>query len=267
MLDIISEAFFINGILAILTTSLITAPLGSVMVWNRLSYMGDSIAHSSLLGVGLSLILQINMSLGVLAVAFLLAIIVSLVMDKIHSIDAILNIMTSVVMSVSMVLLSFVPMSGERIMHSLFGDVLMVSKGDLLEMLFVAVSGVLALIYRWKYWIAVSMSYDLSSSAGIRARRVKMEILVVSALAIVLFSRSVGILLITSFLIIPASVARLMSETPVQMVIISVVASVISGVLGLFLAARFDTFPGPMIIITSFLLLLFVHVFKIRSKS
>ncbi|MGN7661915.1 MAG: metal ABC transporter permease [Anaplasma sp.] len=267
MLDIISEVFFINGILAILTTSLITAPLGSVMVWNRLSYMGDSIAHSSLLGVGLSLILQINMSLGVLAVAFLLAIIVSLVMDKIHSIDAILNIMTSVVMSVSMVLLSFVPMSGERIMHSLFGDVLMVGKGDLLEMLFVAVSGVLALICRWQYWIAVSMSYDLSSSAGIGARRVKMEILVVSALAIVLFSRSVGILLITSFLIIPASVARLVSKTPVQMVVTSMAVSAVSGVMGLLLAARLDTFPGPMIIITSFLLLLFVHVFKIRSKS
>ncbi|ACZ49157.1 putative zinc transporter protein ZnuB [Anaplasma centrale str. Israel] len=262
MSNIIFEDFFINGILAILTASLITAPLGSVMIWNRLSYMGDSIAHSSLLGVGIALLLEVHMSLGVFVVAILLALIISLAMDRIHAIDTILNIMTSVVMSLSMILLSLVPSSGERVIHSLFGDVLMVGKSDLFEMAVIAIIGIVVLVWRWRYWVAVSVSRDLSLSAGIRAGQIKTEILVVSALVIVLFSRSVGILLITSFLTIPASGAKLISKTPVQMVIISVVISAVSGILGLLCAAKFDTFPGPMIIISSFAMLLLTHLLK-----
>ncbi|MFV9921768.1 MAG: metal ABC transporter permease [Anaplasma ovis] len=266
MSNIIFEDFFINGILAILTASLVTAPLGSVMIWNRLSYMGDSVAHSSLLGVGIALLLEIHPSIGVFVVAVLLALIISLTTDKIHAIDTILNIMTSVVMSLSMILLSLVPSPGERVMHSLFGDVLMVGRSDLLEMAAIAITGIFVLVLRWRYWVAVSVSRDLSLSAGIKAGQIKTEIFVVSALVIVLFSRSVGILLITAFLTIPASGARLISKTPVQMVIVSVVISATSGVLGLLSAAKFDTFPGPMIIIASFSMLLLVYLFS-KSKK
>ncbi|QLL66603.1 metal ABC transporter permease [Anaplasma phagocytophilum str. Norway variant1] len=260
MLDIISESFFINGVFAILIASIVTAPLGSMMVWNRLSYMGDSIAHSSLLGVGVATVLQMDASFTVLAVALILAVIISFVIDKVHSIDTVLNIMTSVVMSVGMVLLSFIPSSGERIIHSLFGDILMISSGELVQMLCISLVGVCVIIYRWKYWVSVSISYDLFLSTGISPRRIKMEILIMSALAVVLFSRSVGILLITAFLIIPASGARLLSRTPAQMVMVSMALSVISGIVGLMLSVRFDTFPGPMTIITSFFLLVLAHV-------
>ncbi|MDB1134979.1 metal ABC transporter permease [Candidatus Anaplasma sp. TIGMIC] len=262
MLNILSESFFINGICAILIASIITAPLGSMMVWNRLSYMGDSIAHSSLLGVGIAALLQVNASLTVLFVALILAVIMSFVIDKIHSVDTILNIMTSVVMSLGMIILSFVPSSGERILHSLFGDILMVSDNELLQMLIVSLVGVTIVVYRWRYWVSVSISRDLLLSTGINPRRIKMEILVMAALAVVLFSRSVGILLITAFLIIPASGARLLSKTPLQMVLVSAAISSLSGMLGLVLSVKFDTFPGPMTIITSFCCLVLAQIFS-----
>ena len=264
MLGIISESFFINGILAVLVSSMVAAPLGSVMVWNRLSYMGDSIAHSSLLGVGIAAALQLNVSLTVLSVALILAIAMAFFIDKVHSVDTVLNIMTSVVMSLGMVMLSFVPLSGERLIHSLFGDILMISQGELLQMFITSVVGLCIIFFRWRYWVSVSISYDLFFSTGISPRRIKMEILVMSAFAVVLFSRSVGILLITSFLIIPASAARIISKTPVQMAVISVAVSVLSGVTGLVLSVTFDTFPGPMTIISSFFLLMLAHAFGRR---
>ena len=262
MLSVISEGFFINGVIAVLIAGLVAAPLGSVMVWNRLSYMGDSIAHSSLLGVGIAMVLQVSTSLTVVAIAVVLAIIMSFVIDKIHSIDAILNIMTSVVMSVGMVLLSFVPYSGESVVHSLFGDVLMVSSKELLKMLAISLFGLCVIVYRWKYWVLVSISDDLALSMGINARRIKMEILVIASTAVVLFSQFVGILLITAFLIIPASVARKLSDTPIRMVIISAIVASLSGVLGLLFSVKFDIFPGPMTIITSFLFLLAAHAIR-----
>ncbi|MFV9838601.1 MAG: metal ABC transporter permease [Aaplasma endosymbiont of Hyalomma asiaticum] len=264
MLGVFSESFFINGILAVLVSSIVAAPLGSVMVWNRLSYMGDSIAHSSLLGVGIAAALQLNVSLTVLFVALILAVSMAFFIDKVHSVDTVLNIMTSVVMSLGMVMLSFVPLSGERLIHSLFGDILMISQSELLQMFVISMVGLCVIIFRWKYWVAVSISYDLFFSTGISPRRIKMEILVMSAFAVVLFSRSVGILLITSFLIIPASAARVVSKTPVQMAVMSVVISVLSGVVGLILSATFDTFPGPMTIIASFLVLMLMHTFGRR---
>ncbi|KJV68962.1 metal ABC transporter permease [Candidatus Neoehrlichia procyonis] len=265
MLEAISERFFVNAFIAIIIISMVTGPLGSCMIWHRFSYLGDSIAHSSFLGIALATIFQINILVSILLVAIVLAILMSLNFDKIYSTDAMLNIITNVVMSVGIVLLSFVSFVNDDIIHSLFGDILMISNSDLKKMFITAIVIISAVIYRWRSWLLVSVSQDLSISNGINVNIVRLEFLIVLSIFIAFYTQLVGILLITAFLVIPAAGARLITSTPVQMIIVATVISIVSGIVGLLLSVILDIFPGPLIIIVSFLLL--VVMFFIRRLN
>ncbi|AHC39290.1 metal ABC transporter permease [Ehrlichia muris] len=257
--EIINEYFFINGIIAILIMSLVTGSLGSFMIWKNLSYLGDSISHSSILGVALAVLLDISISSGILCISIIFALLLSYSINRIYSIDTVLNIVTNVIMSLGMILLSFFPTASNNIIHSLFGDVLMLTSKDLIIMALVALVIIILIIYRWKYWLIISISNDLSASEGVNVGFIKLEFLVILSVFIAFAAQLVGILLITAFLVIPAATARLVSKTPLQMIIISTIISIFSGITGLLLSERFDIFPGPLIIMVSFVLLLFMY--------
>ena len=259
MFEIVNEYFFINGMIAILIVSLVTGSLGSFMIWKNLSYVGDSISHSSILGVALAIMLNVSISSGILCISIIFALLLSYSMNKIYSIDTVLNIVTNVVVSLGMILLSFFPSANSNIIHSLFGDVLMLTSKDLIIMGLVALVVIILIIYRWKYWLIISISNDLSASEGVNIGLVKLEFLVVLSIFIAFAAQLVGILLITAFLVIPAAAARLISKTPLHMIVISTIISILSGIIGLLLSERFDIFPGPLIIIVSFMFLLCMY--------
>ena len=262
MFEIINEYYFINGMIAIIIVSLVTGSLGSFMVWKNLSYLGDSISHASLLGVALSILLNISISAGILCISVIFAFLLSYGISRVHSIDAVLNIVTNVTMSLGMILLSFFPSANNNIIHSLFGDMLMLGNKDLIVMASVAVVIVVLIIYRWKYWLIMSISNDLSASEGLNMGLIKLEFLVILSIFIAFAAQLVGVLLITAFLVIPAAAARFISKTPLQMIIISTVISVVSGIIGLLLSEKFDIFPGPVVIIVSFMFLLFMYFIR-----
>ena len=257
--EVVNEYFFVNGIVAILIVSLVTGSLGSFMIWKNLSYLGDSISHASILGVALSILLNISISSGILCISIIFALLLSYSMNKIYSIDTVLSIVTNVIMSLGMILLSFFPSATSNIIHSLFGDVLMLTNKDLVIMASVSLVIITIVVYRWKYWLIISISNDLSASEGVNIGFIKLEFLIILSIFIAFAAQLVGILLITAFLVIPAAAARLISKTPLQMIIISTIISIFSGITGLLLSEKFDIFPGPLIIMVSFLLLLCMY--------
>ncbi|WP_179947043.1 metal ABC transporter permease, partial [Wolbachia endosymbiont of Bemisia tabaci] len=107
MLEIFTQSFFINSLIAVIMISLVTGALGSFMIWQRLSYLGDSLSHSSLLGIALALIFNISPSVSIMLIAIMFAILLSLNFNKLYSADTILNIVTNVVLSSSLILMSF----------------------------------------------------------------------------------------------------------------------------------------------------------------
>ncbi len=97
MFEIFTQDFFINSLIAIVIISLVTGALGSFMIWQRLSYLGDSLSHSSLLGIALALIFKISPSISIMLIAIVFAILLSLNFNRLYSVDTILNIVTNVV--------------------------------------------------------------------------------------------------------------------------------------------------------------------------
>jgi hypothetical protein len=123
------DDFFIRAILAGVGLALTTGPLGCFIIWRRMAYFGDTIAHSALLGVALSLLMQFNLTLSVFAVAAAVSILL-LVLQKRQALsaDALLGILSHATLAIGLVMVAFMSWVRIDLIAFLFGDILAVSK-------------------------------------------------------------------------------------------------------------------------------------------
>ena len=118
-------------LLAAIGAAAVAAPLGCFIVWRRMAYFGDTMAHSALLGVALGFLLGINLTVGVVAVTFMIAIALVVLQHKGRvSGDTLLGILSHSALSLGLVLIGLMPWLRIDLMSYLFGDVLAVSWGD-----------------------------------------------------------------------------------------------------------------------------------------
>ncbi|WCR53808.1 MAG: High-affinity zinc uptake system membrane protein ZnuB [Wolbachia endosymbiont of Ctenocephalides orientis wCori] len=266
MFELFTQSFFINSLVAVIIISLVTGALGSFMIWQRLSYLGDSLSHSSLLGIALALIFKISPSISIMLIAIIFAVLLSLNFNRLYSADTILNIVTNVVLSSSLILMSFLPSGNNSIINSLFGDILTLDQSDIILIFLTSIVVTVVLIFRWRYWLMISINQDLAIVEGININFVRLEFLVTLAIFIAVSAQLIGILLIAAFLLIPAASARLISKTPMQMIIVATFFSVISGISGLILSAGFDLLTGPAIILTSAVYLILAYFLRLIAR-
>ncbi|UVK76976.1 MAG: Zn(2(+)) ABC transporter membrane subunit [Sodalis sp. Fle] len=243
--------------LAGILLSLAAGPLGSFVVWRKMSYFGDTLAHASLLGIALGLLLNINLFYAVIVVSLLLALgVVWLERFPQWDIDTLLGIMAHCSLSLGLVVVSL--MSGVRVnlMAYLFGDLLAVTPWDIWRMAAV-VAIVLALItWQWEAMLAVTISPELAHVDGIHLPRVKLLLMLMTALTIGLAMKFVGALIITSLLIILPAAVRCLSRSPEQMAVFATLAGMIAVTAGLAFSASYDTPAGPSVVLSASLLFL-----------
>ncbi len=253
MFEIIFPAW-LTGILL----SFITAPLGAFVVWRKMSYFGDTLAHSALLGVALGIFLDINPYLSILVLTVLLAVaMVWLESNSQFSVDTILGIIAHSCLSLGVVTVGLLQNVRVDLMGYLFGDLLAVNYEDALFIGIGVIIVLAALIYYWKPLISTTVSPELAQVEGINIRRMRFLLMIMTALTIALSMKFVGALIITSLLIIPAATARRFSRTPESMATTAVIISMLAVSMGLALSAFYNTAAGPSVVIcASFLFLL-----------
>lgn len=253
MFEIIFPAW-LTGILL----SFITAPLGAFVVWRKMSYFGDTLAHSALLGVALGIFLDINPYLSILVLTALLAVaMVWLESNSQFSVDTILGIIAHSCLSLGVVTVGLLQNVRVDLMGYLFGDLLAVNYEDALFIGIGVIIVLSALIYYWKPLISTTVSPELAQVEGINIHRMRFLLMIMTALTIALSMKFVGALIITSLLIIPAATARRFSRTPESMAITAVIISMLAVSMGLALSAFYNTAAGPSVVIcASFLFLL-----------
>ncbi|ABR75177.1 zinc ABC transporter permease [Actinobacillus succinogenes] len=247
MLEILLPAW-LTGILL----SFITAPLGAFVVWRKMAYFGDTLAHSALLGVALGIFLDINPYLAILILTVMLAVVmVWLESNTQYSVDTILGIIAHSCLSLGVVTVGLLQNVRVDLMGYLFGDLLAVTFEDL-GFISVGVITVLSvLIYLWKPLISTTVSPELAQVEGINIRRMRFILMILTALTIALSMKFVGALIITSLLIIPAATARRFARTPEMMAGFAVIISMLTVSMGLILSAFYNTAAGPSVVICS----------------
>lgn len=255
--------FLLLALLAGCGVALIAAPLGSFIVWQRLAYFGDTLAHSALLGVAFGLLLSISIQAAIIASCLLVAILLTLWQTQRQlPTDTLLGIISHSSLAFGLILVSVFDTGRLDLTQYLLGDILSVSLSDLYIILLVAtIIGCLVWCF-WKPLLAITVNEAMASVEGVPVKRVKLLLLFMLALTIAVAIKIVGVLLITALLIIPAASARYLSRTPEQMVLCAAFFGCLAVSGGLAASFFWDTPAGPSIVASASLLFLFTLCFK-----
>ncbi len=247
--------FLFRALLGGVGVALIAGPLGSFMVWRRMAYFGDTLAHSALLGIALGILFDINLNLAVVLCCALLALLlVSLQRQRFIATDTLLGIMAHSSLSLGLVAVSFLPDVRVDLMSYLFGDLLAISREDLVWIYGGGVLVVALLVSLWTPLLAYTVNEDLARVEGVPVNLVRLALMLLVAIVIAVAMKIVGVLLITSLLIIPAAAARRLSHTPEQMALFASLIGCVAVCLGLFGSYQWDTPAGPSVVVSAALL-------------
>ncbi|PKF62026.1 hypothetical protein CW745_08555 [Psychromonas sp. psych-6C06] len=242
------DDFIWRAALAGVGVTLAAAPLGCFIVWRRMAYFGDATAHASMLGVALSLALSLPIFPGVLFITLMMAITVSTFSGRGYAMDTLLGVMAHSALAIGLVAVSF--LSGIRLdlMAYLFGDILAVSKNDLL-IIWGGTALVIALVtLRWSGLLLSTLNKDLALASGFSPKREQLILTIALAIVVAVAIKVVGVLLIVAMLIIPAATARPFSRTPEMMVILAALIGSSSSLIGLRTSYVMDTPTGPTMV-------------------
>ena len=261
------DDFLIRALIAGIGIALVAGPLGCFVVWRRLSFFGDTLAHSALLGVLLSISFNINISITIFVVSSLVALLL-LRLEKTTYLagDSLLGLISHSSLAIGLLILGFISFIRFDIMGILFGDILSVNTNDLLV---IWIGGALILFVLWFIWkplFASTVNYDLAEAEGLNPERVNTIFTILLAALIAISIKMVGILLITGLLIIPTAMARNLSNNPRQMVILSIVGGLLSVFIGLYASFEINTSSGPSIVSVA-LILFILSLTRIEKKN
>ena len=260
------DDFFIRALLAGIGVALVTGPLGCFVVWRRLSYFGDTLAHSALLGVTLAYSLEFNIALSVFIISALIALILINLQKRTNLPgDALLGLLAHSSLAVGLVVIGFLSFIRFDIMGLLFGDILAVNVNDIIIIWIGGAIILLVLKLIWKSLFASTVNYELAEAEGLDPDKAKAIFTILMAAIIAISIKMVGLLLITGMLIIPAAMARNISNNPQQMILFSVIGGLLSVIIGLFTSLEFNTASGPSIIAAS-LFLFILSLLKIKQS-
>ena len=242
----------------------VAGPLGAFVVWRRMAYFGDTLAHSALLGVALGFLLDINLNLAIIAMCVGLALVL-VTLQKKHFIatDTLLGILAHSSLSLGLVAVSFLDHIRIDLMSYLFGDLLAVGMGDVFWIYAGSLLVLSLLAIFWRPLLAMTVNEELAKVEGYPVEAIRLLLMLLVALVIAVAMKIVGVLLITSLMIIPAATARRLSQTPVQMAVTSGVLGCFSVIGGLWSSYQWDTPTGPSVVVCAAVLFLLAYTLPI----
>lgn len=251
------DDFFLRALVAGIGVALVAGPLGCLVVWRRMAYFGDTLAHAALLGVALALLLQVDVTLAVFAVAALVSLaLLALRRQGTLGSDALLGLLSHSALALGLVALALMSWVRVDLIGFLFGDILAVSRADI-AVIYAGGAAVLAVLaWLWRPLFAATVSRELAAAEGLRPDRAELVFMLLMAVVVAIAMKVVGVLLITALIIIPAATARRFARTPEQMAVLAALAGVVAVVGGLHGSLAWDTPSGPSIVVAALVLFL-----------
>lgn len=255
------DDFLIRAALAGIGTAVLAAPLGCFVVWRRMAYFGETVAYSGLLGVALGFLLGIDLTLGVIATAIAMALLLTAFpSQRMIPYDTLLGILAHSALASGLIAASFVGGARLDLMGYLFGDILAVSRADLAWIWGGATVVLVSLFWLWRPLLAMTVNEDLAAAEGVRVHVTGAAFILLIAVTVALAMKVIGILLITSLMIFPTAAARPFAKTPEQMAVLAGLGAAAAVCGGLFLSLKLDTAAGPSIVVALAALFFFVAV-------
>ena len=259
----ILDDFFVRALFAGIGIAIVAGPLGCFVVWRRLAYFGDTLAHSGLLGVTLGFVFSIDLSLSVFVISGIIAMLLLFLQKRTKLAgDSLLGLLAHSSLAIGLVFIALLTSIRFDLMGLLFGDILSVSVNDILIIWIGGGLLLLILFLIWKTLFAATINYDLANAEGMKPEIANYIFTIILAGIIAISIKMIGVLLITGLLLIPPAMSRNFSKSPKEMVIYSILGGIVSVIIGLFCSLELNTPSGPSIIVASMFLFIISLFYK-----
>ena len=246
-LNIISDPLWIDAFLGLLGITLFVGPLGSLMIWNRVACLGDTLSHGAVFGLSLGVLIGINPLLSLLVMTFLWAALIGGA-NKHYAPDTVMAFLAQASLAVSILLFSLLPNENMHLTEVFIGNILTVTREDVFLILGMDLGIAVCLFFFWKKWVLISINPDLAQAAHIPVYFLRVLFFLIVGIYISMSLQMMGALLIPAFLIMPAVAVRPFAKTPEQMAFSASLVAVCSTILGFYLSVFWDVPTGPMLV-------------------
>ena len=267
-MDIFAEYFFLRALAGGILIGLVAPLMGTFLVLRRLSMIGDTLAHVSIAGVALGLLIGVYP----LALGLLFAVLASFAIEKLRkAYRTYAELSIAIIMSggVALAALLFTLGRGFNMDATsyLFGSIYTLSRTDLLLVLAVtaAVCAVLAVFF--KEMFLLMFDEDAASVSGLPVRGFNLMMTLLTALVVGVAIKIVGALLVSALLTIPAACSLAVSKSFRQTVWLSVAFSETAVIVGLAAAGIWNLAPGATVVLLLIVLLIFSLLARSAKKS
>lgn len=249
------DDFLFRALIAGLGIAVFMGPFGALVVWRRMAFFGASVAHAALLGVAAGFILGVDPTIGIIALCIAMAVLLFVMRGRYGiGTDTVLGILAHTALAAGLVAVTMLPTLRVDLVGYLFGDVLSVSRADLVWIYGAGGLALALLVVQWRSLIAITVDEDLARVEGIAVARAELSFLVLVALVIAIAMKIVGLLLVAAMLVIPAATARAFASTPEGMAGFASLAGCLAVLGGLGGSILWDVPSGPAIVLVAALL-------------
>ena len=260
--------FMKNALLGVLLVTPMFGILGTMVVNNKMSFFSDALGHSALTGLAVGVMFGINNTLvSMLAFSILLTIaIINVKNAKTASVDTIIGVFSSSAVALGIVILSY---NGGFNKYSayLIGDLLSISNNDIFMLIISFIAVLLIWFTCFNKFLLVSINHTFARSRGVNVKFYEYIFTILVAIIVTISIQWVGILVISSMMILPAASARNISNNIRQYHIYSISIAVISGILGLFLSYHFGCATGATIVLISSVFFALTYFISLRKVT
>lgn len=260
--------FILNALGAGIGISIVSGPIGSLMVWQRMAYFGDTLAHATLLGASIAALFNINIYYGLICTCLMIAIILtSLSNNKKFTNDTTLSILSHSIFALGLIAATLLKNTKIDLLSYLCGDILSITKTDLIWIFSIDIIIFTSVLCLWDKLIFITINRELAIVDGIKEQQVRWIFIFLVSLIFAVSIRLVGILLINALLIIPCSIAKIWAKSPTQMAVAGSLYGCLSIILGIFGSLIWDIPTGPAIVVGASLLLIINILIKTIAKN
>jgi len=235
-------------------------PVGCFILWRRLAYVGESVAHMGLLGAALGLLIGVHALIGTAALAVAAALVMARASDRTIPAGTFVGIIGHMSLALGFIVLSLLETVRADLLGYLFGDVLALTNGDLLGIAAVGIGVLVTMALLWKPLLRTAVGGAMAAAEGRGSPLAQTGFLVLTALLVAFGLKVVGALLIVALLLIPPAAARPLSRTPEAMALWATAIGALSAPLGLAAAYAADAPAGPAMVLAAGGLFILTHL-------
>lgn len=257
MIELFDYGFMQRGIIGGLIIAGICGVLGVFLVLKKMSLFGDSLSHASFAGISIGFLFGFQPTLTAIIVSGLAAVGIDELVKKMKGAsDAATSVILSISLGISILILSYLKGFNADLFSYLFGSILTVSNEDLI-VIFFAASGIMLFYWRFYKELAfTAFNEEIAKTSGIDTELINKLFVVISAITIVIAIKAVGILLVSSLIVLPAISALSIAKSLRATILISSLIGCFSVVFGTILSFYTNLAASGVIVILLFCIFL-----------